>query len=114
MLKGRGFPLWIPDPNRVLPLNYRRTGVRIGDVGIITESGAFSFLFNICLPHNDPVNPQMLPENFAPISPPIQATDIENFKVFKNGDHLASASVRRSQAGTAISCVRLLIYIFVS
>ena len=114
MLKGRGFPLWIPDPNRVLHLDYRRTGVRIGDVGIITESGAFSFLFNICLPHNDPVNPEMLPEHFAPISPPIAATDIENFKVFKNGDHLASASVRRSQTGNAISCVQILIYIFVS
>ena len=114
MLKGRGFPLWIPDPNRVLHLGYRRMGVRIGDVGIITESGAFSFLFNICLPHNDPVNPRTLPEHFAPISPPIEATDIENFKVFKNGDYLASASVQRLQTGNAISCVRILIYIFVS
>ena len=105
-MKGRGFPLWIPDPNRALPLNYRRTGVRIGDVGIITHSGAFSFLFNICLPHNDPVNPPVLPEHFAPISPPIEATDIENYIVFKNGSHLASASVKkRSQTGTSISCV---------
>src|SRR5882762_7675822 len=74
-LKERGFPLWIPDPDQNLHLDYRRTGVRIGDVGIITHSGAFSFLFNICLPHNDPVHPRMLPEHFAPISPPIEATD---------------------------------------
>ena len=109
-LKDRGFPLWIPDPNQNLHLDYRRTGVRIGDVGIITHSGAFSFLFNICLPHNDPVNPRMLPEHFSPISP----SDIEKFRVFKNGSHLASASVKISQSGSAISCVQILIHIFVS
>jgi hypothetical protein len=105
-LKERGFPLWIPEPNQVLHLDYRRTGVRIGDVGIITHSGAFSFLFNICLPHNDPVHPRMLPEDFAPISPPIEASDIEKFGVFKNGSHLASGSVKKSQSGSAISCVK--------
>ena len=113
-LKERGFPLWIPDPNQNLYIDYRRTGVRIGDVGIITHSGAFSFLFNICLPHNHPVNPRMLPEHFAPISPPIEASDIEKFRAFKNGSHLASASVKISQRGSAISYVRILIHIFVS
>ena len=111
--KGRGFPLWIPESNRVLHLDYRRTGVRIGDVGIITEYGAFSFLFNICHPHNDPVNSGRVPEHFAPISPPIKATDIGNFIMFESGSHLASSSVKRSQTGTAISCVRLLIHVFV-
>ena len=114
MLKGRGFPLWIPDPSQNLHLGYRRTGVRIGDVGIITHSGAFFFLFNICLPHDHPANPQMLPEHFAPISPPIKTSDIETFRVFKNGSHLASGSVKISQRGNAISCVRIFIYIFVS
>ncbi|KAF8802560.1 hypothetical protein BYT27DRAFT_7244602 [Phlegmacium glaucopus] len=95
--KGRGFPLWIPEPNQVLHISYRRTGIRIGDVGIITHSGAFSFLFNICLSHDDPVNPRVLPENFAPISPPIEAIDIERFSVFDPDSHLASASIERSQ-----------------
>ena len=113
-LKERGFPLWVPEPNQVLHLNYRRTGVRIGDVGIITHSGAFSFLFNICLPHNDPVNPPKLPDHFSPISPPIEDTDIDKFGVFKNGSHLASSSVKRSQTDSTISCVRILIRIFVS
>ncbi|KAF8811958.1 hypothetical protein BYT27DRAFT_7059882, partial [Phlegmacium glaucopus] len=99
-LKGRGFPLWIPEPNRRLHINYRRTGIRIGDVGIINDSGGFSFLFNICLPHNDPVNPRVLPEHFAPISPPVEAIDIEEFLVFKNDSHLVSAS---SQAKPDIS-----------
>jgi hypothetical protein len=94
--------LWIPESNRRLHLGYRRTGVRIGDVGIITRSGAFSFLFNICLPHNDPVNSRV-PEHFAPISPPIEATDIDDFTPFTNGSHLASTSVNKSQTGTANS-----------
>ena len=106
-LKERGFPLWTPDPDENLHLDCRRTGVRIGDVGIITDSGAFSFLFNICLPGNDPVNPRMLPEHFSPISPPIEASDILKFRVFKNGSHLSSASVKISQTGSAISCVRI-------
>ena len=102
-LKGRGFPLWIPEPNQVLHIGYRRTGIRIGDVGIFTHSGGFSFLFNICLPHDDPVNPRMLPNHFAPLAPPIEATDIEKFSVFNNDSHLASASITGSS--TAISCV---------
>ena len=112
ILKGRGFPLWIPGPNRALHLDYRRTGVRIGDVGIITPSGGFSFLFNICLPHDHPVNPPDLPEHFAPISPKIAATDIESFEVFTSGSHLASASIKRSSLSTAISYVSIYIFIF--
>ena len=111
ILKGRGFPLWIPGPKRSLHLDYRRTGVRIGDVGIITPDGGFSFLFNICLPHDHPVNPRILPEHFAPISPPIEATDIDDFEVFTNDSHLASAS---SSLSTAISCVSIYIIIFVN
>jgi hypothetical protein len=57
----------------------------------------------------------MLPKHFAPISPPIEATDVEKFVVFENGSHLTSASVKKiSQTGGAISCVRILTRIFVS
>ena len=112
ILKGRGVPLWIPDPNQLLHRDYRRTGVRIGDVGIINPSGAFSFLFNICLPHDDPVNPRILPEHFAPISPPIEDTDIERVEEFVNDCHLASASIKRSPQSTAISCVSIYVFFF--
>jgi predicted nucleic acid binding AN1-type Zn finger protein len=37
----------------------------------------------------------MLPKHFAPISPPIEATDVEKFVVFENGSHLTSASVKK-------------------
>jgi hypothetical protein len=44
-------------------------GVSIGDVGLITPDGAFDYLFNICLPSDDPVNINRVPENFLPLEP---------------------------------------------
>jgi hypothetical protein len=99
-LKGRGFPLWIPEPNKRLPRVYRKKGINIGDVGIITPSGAFSFLFNICVPSGNPINPDpcLLPEGFAPISPPLHALDIGEFDEFNPGSYLASSSIEKSQS----------------
>jgi len=94
-MKKRGFPLWIPEPNNNLPISYQRQGVNIGDVGIVTPSGGFSFLFNICLPPGDPINPSELPEGFAPLSPPLNPIDIVRFVEFKSRSHLASASVEK-------------------
>lgn len=96
-LKRRGFPLWIPEPNRTLPMPYRRKGVNIGDVGIITSSGGFSFLFNICLPSDDPINPRTLPDGFAPIHPPIEPIDIREYTVFNSESYLASKAIEKIQ-----------------
>ena len=81
----------------VLPIPYRAQGVRVGDVGIFTENGGFDFLFNICVPIDDPINPRSLPENFIPISPPVDPTDIRKFAEFSPGSYLASSSVAESQ-----------------
>jgi len=97
--KARGFPLWIPEPNKRLPLAYQKRGIGIGDVGIITRSGAFSFLFNICVPSDNPINPRLLPEGFAPIYPPLDALDVAEFNEFKPGSYLASASIENLQSG---------------
>jgi hypothetical protein len=94
-LKKRGFPLWIPEPNRQLPMPYQRRGVDIGDVGIITPSGGFSFLFNICLPRDSPLNPDDLPEEFSPIHPPIRPADIREFLEFKPHSYLVSAAIEK-------------------
>jgi len=96
MWKGRGYPLWIPSSNMNLPIPYRAKGVCIGDVGIITAYGGFDFLFNICLPSNDPINPEILPDGFVPISPPLLRTDVREFREFTAGSYLASSSVSKS------------------
>lgn len=106
--KQRGFPLWIPEPNQRLPVSYRRKGVSIGDVGIITPSGGFSFLFNVCLPGGHPINPRILPEGFSPIYPPIDEDDIRQFPEFKPGSYVASSSVEESHRDANTKYVSLL------
>ena len=81
----------------VLPIPYRAQGVRLGDVGIFTENGGFDFLFNVCVPKDDPINPTKLPENFIPISPPVDPTHIRKFAEFSPGSYLASSSVAESR-----------------
>ena len=94
--KGRGLALWMPEPNNNLPPPYRKIGVQIGDVGILRPDGSFSFIFNICVPRDDPINPPLLPEEFVPIHPPINPTfDIRRFAIFNAGSYLASTSVEK-------------------
>ncbi|KAJ3738461.1 hypothetical protein DFH05DRAFT_1517432 [Lentinula detonsa] len=66
-LEKRGYPLWIPAPSQPIPVEFKKQGVRIGDVGILTTTGGFDYLFNACLPHNDPANSAGLPEGFEPL-----------------------------------------------
>ena len=63
MLRHRaGYPVYVPTPYRELPVEYRKRGIRIGDVGVFTPDGAFDFLFNICKPEAG--NPTELPDEF--------------------------------------------------
>ncbi|KAE9401060.1 hypothetical protein BT96DRAFT_992419 [Gymnopus androsaceus JB14] len=83
-----GYPLWTPEPKR-LPEEYRRTGVRIGDVGIIRPDGFFDYLFNICLPRDHPVNAGLVPEGFTPVE--ISQADVSEVDPFHDPDaHVAS------------------------
>ncbi|PPQ91597.1 hypothetical protein CVT25_013695 [Psilocybe cyanescens] len=94
--KGRGFPLWIPEPNNNLPIEYRRIGIDIGDVGIITKSGNFDFLFNICLPAEHPIHRDGVPEGFTPCRP-VRSSDIHRYTEFDAGAFLTSTSVDKSR-----------------
>ena len=105
LLKNRGFPLWIPQPNVRLPIPYRAKGVCIGDVGIVTSLGGFDFLFNICRERGDPINPEELPDKFVPIDPALNPTDVREFREFGIGSYLASSSIVKSQTGEQIPCV---------
>ena len=62
----RGYPLYDPEPDPSLPLATRGKGVRIGDVGLVTQDGSFHVLFNVCDQYKD-TNPPTLPENFESI-----------------------------------------------
>lgn len=92
--KGRGSPLYIPGPNKRLPKEYQKTGIRVGDVGIITASGGFDFLFNICHPHDHPINYQGVPDNFHQLS--IQPSDIQEHSVFNKESYISSGSVKKT------------------
>ena len=100
--KGRGFALYVPEPDRQLPIAYQRMGIRIGDVGVITPDGGFSFLFNICVPRDDPINPRILPQDFSPLQPDV---DIMEFSRFKSGSYLASASIEKKESESNAECV---------
>ena len=69
--KGR-HALWAPQPYLQLSKEYRRGGTQVGDVGIITQEGAFDFMFNICgtitRGSNESTN---LPVGIVPIHPPV-------------------------------------------
>ncbi|KAJ3765173.1 hypothetical protein FB446DRAFT_655606, partial [Lentinula raphanica] len=55
--RGKGYPLWEPkSQNARLPEIYKEKGVHIGDIGILTESGGFDYLFNVCHEATHPLN----------------------------------------------------------
>ena len=70
-----GYPLYYPElPRRrnagLYYETYRRQGIDIGDVGIITSDGDFDFLFNIC--SRNLSNEHMVPEpNEASVRPAV-------------------------------------------
>ncbi|KAJ7679595.1 hypothetical protein B0H17DRAFT_910771, partial [Mycena rosella] len=54
--RGRGFPLYVPEPQENLPQEYQREGVAIGDVCMVTPEGILEFFFNIYLDADNPIN----------------------------------------------------------
>lgn len=98
--EGHGFPLWVPSPNLNLHLTYRRHGVSIGDVGILTPFGAFDFLFNIFKPADDPIN-AAAPPGFQPLtSSRPNLTDTQRYPYFNEGVHIASQSIAAVQGAS--------------
>jgi len=97
----------LPQPNRRLPIAYQRIGIRIGDVGIITPEGGSSFLFNICAPPDDSINPCILPEDFSPLQPALTEVDVVEFSRFNPGSYLASESIKKKESKSNTKCVAL-------
>ena len=66
---GRGYPLWVPEPNHRLPTEYREVGLQVGAVGVVTEHGSFDIFFNICLPADHPLHSAYgVPDGFKQFS----------------------------------------------
>ncbi|KAL0951999.1 hypothetical protein HGRIS_008652 [Hohenbuehelia grisea] len=93
--KRHGYPLWSPEPYGHSS-TYRTKGVRIGDVGYITHSGAFETLFNIrAAPDDLFINCHGVPDGFEPIKladPDIVHTDQYHTE---NATITSASSVRR-------------------
>ncbi|KAF7374475.1 Guanine nucleotide-binding protein alpha-4 subunit [Mycena sanguinolenta] len=92
--QGRGFPLFVPEPQLNLPTEWRTRGVAIGDVGRITPAGSFDFFFNIYLPADHPINAN-IPEDFVPLSPydPIDVIPLD----FPPGNYVCGRTVARTE-----------------
>ena len=88
----RGSPLWIPGPGTQLPIEYRKEGISIGDVGIITNVGRFDFLFNICQPAGGAINRRGVPEPFSRLNP--EQLEIDTSNIYGRNTYLTSSSVR--------------------
>ncbi|KAJ7919012.1 hypothetical protein B0H13DRAFT_1543482, partial [Mycena leptocephala] len=89
--RKRGFPLYVPGPQRNLPAEYQRKGVSIGDVGRVTPEGIFDFFFNIYLPAHHPINANDVPEDFSPLTPYAQK-DVVHLD-FDPGNYVSSSSI---------------------
>ena len=94
LTRKRGSPLWIPGPGSQLPIEYRRQGISIGDVGIIVaQSGEFDFLFNILQPADHPINASKgVPESFSPLDR--TQLEIVTRRIYGHNTYLTSSSVR--------------------
>ncbi|KAJ7186024.1 hypothetical protein C8R46DRAFT_852420, partial [Mycena filopes] len=62
--KRHGYPLFHPQPFDDLPLQSRRVGTEIGDLGVVTSDGSFDVIFNICRAADDPLNRFGVPAGF--------------------------------------------------
>jgi hypothetical protein len=94
--------LWMPQPSADAPPSYDDKGVSVGDVGILTPSGGFDFLFNICLPAEHPNNSGgPLPEGFVPLL--TQQRDITESEGHPLGSFIAS-SPTKSVGTMAFEC----------
>ncbi|KAM6499185.1 hypothetical protein JOM56_004693 [Amanita muscaria] len=87
-----GYPLYEPRPDCDPSAEYWKKGVRIGDVGIVTEDGIFDFIFNVCPSQNPFINPSELPDDFEALEyPEIRVME----RHFKLQTHLFNNAVNR-------------------
>jgi hypothetical protein len=85
-----------------LPIEYRRQGLSIGDVGIITSIGEFDLLFNIFYPADHPINDRMVPMGFLPLSRQNLERDVRKAIHYGPNTYLTSSSVRKTSSNWSL------------
>ncbi|KAF7354579.1 Ribonuclease III [Mycena sanguinolenta] len=94
LAKGHGYPLFHPQPYDDLPLEARKGGTEIGDVGIITSDGSFDPIFNICRAAGDPLNRFGVPDGFEQVR--LEPGDIApKISFHRPGSDVSSAIIRK-------------------
>ncbi|KAF9048902.1 hypothetical protein BJ165DRAFT_1343621, partial [Panaeolus papilionaceus] len=96
--KKRGFPLWIPECNLSWHVEKQKQGICVGDVGLITKDGSFTYLFNITAPIDHPFQPPRMPEGYEPIH--TAERDTSMLMYFKPRSCLTSLSVKSKEFDT--------------
>ncbi|KAF5371100.1 hypothetical protein D9757_010795 [Collybiopsis confluens] len=89
--RKKGYPLWKPKPDENLPEDYRRFGVRIGDVGFLGDGGGFEYLFNACHPADHPINLHRVPRDFEPLLTINDRNISGSTQEYSPGDHVPSS-----------------------
>ncbi|KAJ7639644.1 hypothetical protein DFH06DRAFT_950763, partial [Mycena polygramma] len=97
-------PYFYPQPSDDLPDEIRQTGVRIGDVGVITSCGSFDVIFNVCVPADDPANRFGVPEGFRQLY--IAPADILLLGTYhRPGSIVSSTEIRKRRLDLDLSLV---------
>ncbi|GLB34403.1 hypothetical protein LshimejAT787_0112870 [Lyophyllum shimeji] len=93
--QGATDPLWVPEPygNSV---SYRTKGVRVGDVGYVTEDGAVETLFDVRASPSDPINSRGVPEGFEQVHIPFE--DIVLIPKFHQRDCTVTSATTKRRA----------------
>ena len=92
--KKRGRPIFVPEPSPNLPPQFIQRGVDVGDVVIIMDDGSLFFVFNTCVPLDDPVNHLGVPEGFQPFR--LNERLLAPYpNMHKKGSELTSSSIRK-------------------
>ncbi|KAJ7227444.1 hypothetical protein GGX14DRAFT_329722, partial [Mycena pura] len=95
LYQNRGFPLYVPEPQRNLPAEYKAKGVTIGDVGRVTPEGAFDFLFNVYCSAHHPINANGVPDDFSPLPSYLESNVF--CLDYDPGDFVASSTVEECE-----------------
>ncbi|KAJ6489704.1 hypothetical protein DFH09DRAFT_375436 [Mycena vulgaris] len=92
--KGYGYPLWYPQPSD-RPIEYRKHGVRVGDVGFVNDQGSFDYYFTVRVSREDERNSLLLSQTIADDT--INDDNVRPWpNIFQPGECVSTESIRKT------------------